>query len=95
MSTVSCRPHTPEIFNIGTNKQLLVDDYIISSSTNITRELGQVTKLNNSQPIFDGWFYGTVLHDEGKFKLWHRENPYGYAESSDGINFTRIAPLVG
>ena len=92
---VSCGSRGSDQVDIGTRKQLLVDNSVIASSTHIRRELGQVTKLNNGQPIFDGWFYGTVLHDEGKFKLWHRQDPYGYAESIDGENLTRIAPLVG
>ena len=46
---------------IGTHKQLLVDDLVIDQMTEITRELGQVTKANNGKPVFtDGRFYGTV-----------------------------------
>jgi len=45
--------------------------------------------------VFEGHFYGTVLYDEGKFKLWYRGNPYGYAESKDGLHFHKVAKLVG
>ena len=53
-------------------------------------------------------FYGTVLHDQGKFRMWYyakdQEIPYGhagydkqshvaYAESDDGIDWTR--PSLG
>ena len=86
---------THSAIDVGHRKQLLVDDYVISSMSGITRDLGKVTKLNGGKPIFDAWFYGTVLHDEGKFKLWYRGNPYGYAESKDGVHFRRIAKLVG
>ena len=80
---------------VGLRKQLLVDDHVIAEKTRVTRELGKVTKLNNGKPVFDGYFYGTVLHDEGKFKLWYRGNPYGYAESKDGVHFRKIAKMVG
>lgn len=80
---------------VGNRKQLFVDDYVISAMTGLSRDLGKPVKLNGGKPVFDGWFYGTVLHDEGKFKLWYRGNPYGYAESKDGIHFRRIAKLVG
>ena len=61
----------------------------------VTRELGRGTKQNDGKPVFEGHFYGTVLHDQGKFKLWYRGNPYGYAESNDGLHFQKVAPLVG
>jgi len=80
---------------VGLRKQLLVDDHVIAEKTRVTRELGKVTKLNNAKPVFDGYFYGTVLYDEGKFKLWYRGNPYGYAESKDGVHFRKIAKMVG
>ncbi len=88
-----------EPLSIGTNKQLLVDDFVIDQMTEITRELGQVTKANNGKPVFtDGRFYGTVLHDEQRFKLWYREHGktgYGLAESRDGIHFKKQAKLTG
>ena len=46
-------------------------------------------------------FYGTVIHDEGRFRLWHYavspgyepgtllEGPVCYAESDDGLQWTR------
>src|SRR2546428_5643459 len=62
------------LVDVGTRKQLLVDDYVIAELNGVTRELGQVEKANGGQPIFtDGWFYGTVLRDEERFKLWFRK----------------------
>jgi hypothetical protein len=88
-----------EPLDIGTHKQLLVDDYIIDRMIRVTRELGQVTKANNGKPVFtDGRFYGTVLYDQQRFKLWYREHGktgYGLAESNDGIHFTKQAKLTG
>jgi len=45
-------------------------------------------------------FYGTVLHDGGKFRMWYyssgkqrSEGPITYAESKDGVNW--IKPDLG
>ncbi|MBM4072102.1 MAG: hypothetical protein FJ271_24725 [Planctomycetes bacterium] len=80
-------------------RQLFVDDYVIAEKTGVTRELGKVTKANGGKPIFtDGWFYGTVLHDQGKFKLWYRKpgsQGYGFAESDDGLHFEKKADVKG
>ena len=85
--------------HIGLRKQLFVDDFVVAEKQRVTRVLGQVTKANDGKPIFtDGWFYGTVLHDDGKFKLWFRKpdsKGFGYAESADGLKFTKQADLNG
>ena len=84
---------------VGTNKQLFVDDFIVATSSGVTRELGQVTKANGGKPLFvDGWFYGTVLYDQQRFKLWYRKHGkegYGLAESTDGIHFKKKADVTG
>ena len=84
---------------VGFRKQLFVDDFVVAEKQRVTRVLGEVTKVNDGKPIFtDGWFYGTVLHDEGKFKLWFRKpgtNGFGYAESLDGLKFAKQADLSG
>ncbi len=84
---------------VGLRKQLFVDDYVVSEKQNLVRELGKVTKANEGRPIFtEGRFYGSVLHDRGRFKMWYRHHEggnYGYAESSDGIHFQRITDLTG
>ncbi len=84
---------------IGVRKQLFVDDHLIAEKINVTRELGQVTRANGGKPIFsDGWFYGSVLRDGGKFKMWYvnqGNNACGYAESSDGLRFDKIADVKG
>ncbi len=67
---------------VGLRRQLFVDDFVVADKQHVTRELGQVSKLNDGKPIFtDGWFYGTVLHDDDKFKLWFRKpgtNGFGF-----------------
>jgi hypothetical protein len=84
---------------VGLDKQLFVDDWIVAEKSGVTRKLGRVTKANGGRPIFtDGWFYGTVLHDEGRFKLWYRKpgsQGFGYAESADGLAFTKRADVTG
>ena len=76
---------------IGNAPQLFVDDYLIASIENLQRVDHQAVKLNGGKPIFTGGrFYGTVLHDQGKFKMWWRHDDlsgYSYAESNDGIKF--------
>src|SRR5688572_2860788 len=71
--------------SVGLRKQLFVDDLVVAEKSGLRRELGRVTKANGGKPIFtDGWFYGTVLHDRGRFKLWYRKpgtRGFGYAES--------------
>jgi len=86
---------TAQPVEVGLRKQLLVDDWVVAEKSEVTRELGMVEKQNGGKPIFEGYFYGTVLHDEGKFKLWYRGNPYGYAESVNGLHFERISLLKG
>ena len=86
---------TAEPVSVGLRKQLLVDDWVVAEKSGVTRELGRVEKQNGGKPVFEGYFYGTVLHDEGKFKLWYRGTPYGYAESADGLHFDKISLLKG
>ncbi|MFP6768834.1 MAG: hypothetical protein VB859_11720 [Planctomycetaceae bacterium] len=84
---------------VGTRIQLLVDDHVVASRRNLVRRLGTVTKQNGGRPIFtDGCFYGTVLYDEGRFKMWWRKPGqvgFGYSESKDGLRFTSKADVTG
>jgi hypothetical protein len=88
-----------QVLNISMAKQLFVDDYVVASMSNIERRLGQAHKANGGKPIFiEGRLYGTVLYDEGRFKLWYRKHGragYGYAESGDGIHFNMKDDVVG
>ena len=99
LSTHMTRGDDVALVLVGTQKQLFVDNYVIAESQNVERVLGRVEKVNEGQPIFtDGWFYGTVLHSDDQFKLWFRKfngKGYGYAESVDGIHFTKKADLTG
>ena len=102
---------------VGLQKQLLVDDYVIESKENVTRELGKVKKVGivlkpsldtdfhpswkkpDGTPVgLDFGYYTSVFRNEktGKFQMWYmayRSSGVGYAESKDGIHWTK--PLVG
>ncbi len=88
-----------EPLTIGTDPQLFADDYLIDSSRHLRRVAHQATKANDGNPIFrDGRLYGTVLYDDGKFKMWWRhqdQSGYSYAESVDGLDFETKAELSG
>ena len=90
---------TEEYVEVGLRKQLFVDDYVVAKRSGVVRKLGEVTKANGGQPVFrDGRFYGTVLHDGGRFKMWYRHyesKNYGYAESTDGIHFEKWGLIKG
>lgn len=86
--------------SIGLQKQLLVDDYIVAEKKNVDRVMGQVTKANGGRPIMtadkpwedDGFgFYGSVLHDGRKFRMWYHPWAYAvaYAESDDGLHWRK------
>ncbi len=92
---------------VGLQKQLLVDDYVVAEIANVALELGKVTKENDGRPVMEPkgrehplYFgvYLTVLRDQGKFRMWYLVNyrpdyDIGYAESQNGIHWTR--PNVG
>ena len=88
-----------DIVPVGLQKQLLVDDHVIAETRSVERVLGPTEKANDGRPIFEeGRFYGTVLHDEGRFKMWYRrfgQGGYGYAESDDGVRFSKEADVTG
>jgi len=98
VASVAFAGETPD-FVPGPQKQLLVDKHMIDRTQHVQRVLGRVHKANNGRPIFrNGFFYGTVLHADQRFKMWFRRFDgagYGYAESVDGLHFTKKADLVG
>ena len=93
---------------IGQRKQLLVDDYVLASTSRLDRQLGEVVKhphpvLLPDRPWDDPSAFGgylTVLRNQpaDKFQMWYmagEENGIGYAESEDGIHWTRPQCLFG
>lgn len=93
-----------EPLSIGFRKQLLVDDVVIAERSDVTRELGQLTKANDGKPLLvadkpwekaDLFRLGSVFHDGEKFRMWYQLNDdargpvIGYAESEDGLRWNK------
>jgi len=93
-----------EGIEIGLHKQLLIDDDVIRERSNLTWQLGQVTKANGGKPLLradrpweeaDLLRIGSVIRDGGLFRMWYMigEGRCGYAESADGLTWTK--PKLG
>ncbi len=87
---------------VGHQKQLFVDDYVVAEMDNVTRELGQVTKANGGEPVLvadkpwenaDIIRMGSVFRDGNRFRMWYQMGGelFGYAESEDGIHWNKPA----
>ncbi|MBN2270034.1 MAG: hypothetical protein JXN61_05435 [Sedimentisphaerales bacterium] len=81
---------------VGRQKQLFLDDYLIESSTNIERRIHPAEKFDGNPVLWpcESWepelatLYGSVIRDEGKFRMWYKSGMgVGYAESGDGIKW--------
>ena len=84
-------PAGDDAVHVGRTKQLFVDDFVIASSNQVDRLLGRVKKERRPIHVEEsgGWFYGTVLYHDGRFKLWYRRHKgFGYAESTTGVRCT-------
>lgn len=101
----------PTPLTIGSQRQLLLDDWLIERAENLTRRVCPVTK-HPGNPIIrpeEGWeprgylLYGSVLHDdeEGLWKLWAESREAGvfYFTSPDGLHWERpeldLFPIEG
>ncbi len=98
-----------EPINIGSQKQLFVDDFLVESNDGAHWKLHQPRKANEGQPVLRldrPWekaganILGGVLRDGGRFRMWYRgggSGPTGgvwcYAESTDGLHWTK--PSLG
>lgn len=92
----------PEVVNITVGRQLFVDDFLISS-TNLKTTYHAAVKYEGNPVVDEKESYekaGMLLRsggvwfdkDDKKFKMWYtvaQHNGLGYAESTDGINWTR------
>ena len=106
--------HAGIVVKVGNRKQLFLDDdFLVESSRGIRRVFNQPVK-DAGNPVFvpeRPWEYGgitggTVLHEDGLFRMWYRCH-YGqhetrdhgqimrtaYATSEDGVNWDR--PVLG
>ncbi len=93
---------------IGEDRQLFVDDYWIADSSGVERVLHSPTRQSVALEPEHPWEVGGLSYliafpDQGKYRGWYRADPmlqdsdYNsitcYAESDDGINWTK--PNVG
>ncbi|MCX7424698.1 MAG: hypothetical protein NTW96_03575 [Planctomycetia bacterium] len=86
---------------VDARRQLFLDDYLIASSQNVTRVIHPATK-HPDDPVLapsEPWegnaaiLYGSVLADEGRYRMWYLTGGgVAYAESDDGIRW-RKPPL--
>ena len=93
---------------VDAKKQLFLDDHLIASKRNMTRQVHPAHKFPGNPVIWptESWepayalTWGSVIRDEGKYKAWYR-TPVGvsYAESNDGISWTKprldLVPVDG
>jgi hypothetical protein len=91
---------SPEPIQIGRAKQLFLDDYLIASSTNVTRRIHAAEKYKDnpvirpSEPWEDPFnvMYGSVIRDGDKYRAWYMSGPgVSYAESDDGLHWVKPA----
>lgn len=100
-----------EDLNAGTARgpwrRLFLDGAAVEQSDHLRRVFHAAEKfsdrpvLERDQPwegvsaITGPYVYGTVLQEEGKFRMWyqllHEGNHVGYAESQDGVHWTKPA----
>ena len=95
-----------KIRQIGAEEQLFLDDFIIESSQNITRQVNPVQKLPDPVLLPDKpWennlalLFGSVIFDSNDniFKMWYYcdGGHVAYATSRDGLHWEKPALDVG
>ncbi|MHC4879260.1 MAG: hypothetical protein ACYTGL_22625 [Planctomycetota bacterium] len=103
------RADSETMLDVGSQTQLFCDDLLIDSKDGVRHRLHQPRKANDGQPVLlldQPWeelgtpILGTVLRDNGRFRLWYRgggRGPTGgiwcYAESDDGLAWKK--PSLG
>ena len=100
--------NTENAVEIGEDRQLFVDDYWIADSAGVERVLHSPTRQDVALEPEHPWEVGGLSYliafpDQGKYRGWYRADPLlqdsdfnsitCYAESDDGINWTK--PNVG
>lgn len=97
------------VLQFGDRKQLLVDDHVIAGKHLLARRLGRPVKANGGRPVivddtpwedFGVPIVGSVLREDGRFRIWYRaagsgqdSATYCYAESRDGVRW--VKPRLG
>ena len=95
-----CEIREPGFVYADSTKQLFIDDYAVSSITNVTRTLNKAAKTSpvlvpdkaweSSQYGSAAYIYGSVIYDEQEnvYKIWYQGTGQYicYATSADGRN---------
>src|SRR5262245_37546773 len=94
-------PAGDQPIDVGSRKQLFLDDYLIAKTTNISRTIHPAEK-SRSNPVLrqtETWedpfniTYGSVIRDGQQYKMWYKSGPgVSYAVSDDGVHWTK--PLL-
>src|SRR6266404_1962613 len=98
VATLRLQGDTAAAIPIGQEKELFLDDHLIASMQRVHRAV-QPAQKSAANPVLwphEKWepematIYGSVLRDEGKFKMWYKSGMgVGYAESEDGIRWNK------
>ncbi len=91
---------SPDGIVLDESKQLLLDDYLIESKENLTRQV-HPAEQHPANPVLwpeEEWegtvalLYGSVIRDGGTYRMWYLSGPgVSYAESADGIEWSKPA----
>ena len=100
LATSYAAPLSDDPISIGSRKQLFIDRKFIQSDTGVTLRMNPPLKagvaLTADHPWEQGWLTGSgyVSEDGGRYRMWYaiRGQRYriGYAESADGLTWTRL-----
>ncbi len=86
-----------EPVDIGTDRQLFVDDFWIDGSSGVERVLHQPEKREIAIPPDKPWeaggvYYSIVFEDKGKYRMWYRCDPVPKGpDSHDSLAITAYA----
>lgn len=108
----ACDAEADDVIDIGSRRELFVDDFLIHRLDGVSRRLHHPTPreiaiVHDAPWEGAGSGYHTVIHDGEKYRMYHRGSALGvsdgklksgrqiycYAESRDGILFTK--PSLG
>ena len=89
-----------ELIPLDPRHRLFLDDSLIASMEHLQRRVHPARKAEQNPVLWpeqewEGAFaltFGSILHDEGRFRIWYLSGPgVSYAESPDGIHWTKPA----
>src|SRR5215210_570930 len=89
-----------EPISVDSRHQLFLDDHLIGSLKGVNRTVEQAQKHPDNPLVWpsESWepkmatIYGSVIRDGEKYRMWYKSGMgVGYAESSDGIRWSKPA----